>query len=554
MDIAFINQTGSPSKNKSRSTQQQIRKHVMKDIGKARRKPGRPFKQSPFHFTLEVPETLEAPDRNHSPNQTAGLATSTQDSVANSENTASRPDHLSGYTPHNPSSKSPIPYKKDQQHDFVPAVHRFWGGRMDPFIQYPIEMTHDTFRLIDHVFDDRYGNTPPFRDAWFPVGLRDPACFHQVLSNAALNIASLRKNTRAPESFESIVHHTKAVSLVKDRLDDPSKLITDELISSIVGFACYRHGIGDLAGWKLHINGVQELVSLRGGVDVLNTNRLVRLVLFWIDLGGSGTGDTVPNFPLPLVLLPKALPWSPTDPLPPDLQSMSESWRSQFPAQTEIMDIVENISRFSTYLSKAAVETRGEVYSDNGSAPMYLCPILHRLLSLSDEYAIMDIQDQGAVLREVLRLGCILYFAEIRRLCGIMAVMSMKPVEKLRSLLSVLKDHPSVWSNGFESLRPWALAMGGMEATTGEDQDWFLHELSQLPSGTTGNFDDVKGIMWYFEAHEPLFNNFLAGKTPHAGTGPHHKTRHWLQSDAEFLNLIESSDSSLTFPTNSEAS
>jgi len=89
------------------------------------------------------------------------------------------------------------------------------------------------------VFDDRYGNTPPYRDAWLPVGLTDAATFHQVLSNAALNIASLRGRESVPESRESIVHHTKAVMLVKQNMSNKLTATSDTVIASITAFACY---------------------------------------------------------------------------------------------------------------------------------------------------------------------------------------------------------------------------------------------------------------------------------------------------------------------------
>lgn len=89
------------------------------------------------------------------------------------------------------------------------------------------------------VFDDRYGNTPPYRDAWLPVGMIDAATFHQVLSNAALNLASLRARDRAPETHDSMVHHTKAVTLVKQNMSNKRTATSDSVIASITAFACY---------------------------------------------------------------------------------------------------------------------------------------------------------------------------------------------------------------------------------------------------------------------------------------------------------------------------
>jgi hypothetical protein len=111
---------------------------------------------------------------------------------------------------------------------------------MDPFIKYPIEMKHRTLELIDHMFDARYGNTPTFRERWLPVGMMDPAAFHQMLSSAYLNLASLRAGRCVLETLESMRHHAKAVELVAKRIADPKEAVTDGLLGAVGGFACYH--------------------------------------------------------------------------------------------------------------------------------------------------------------------------------------------------------------------------------------------------------------------------------------------------------------------------
>jgi hypothetical protein len=53
LDLVFITQTGP---KKTKEAQSQIRRHVMKDIGKSRRKDGK--RAMPLRFTLEVPDSL----------------------------------------------------------------------------------------------------------------------------------------------------------------------------------------------------------------------------------------------------------------------------------------------------------------------------------------------------------------------------------------------------------------------------------------------------------------------------------------------------------------
>ena len=109
------------------------------------------------------------------------------------------------------------PNNPDESSFILTSIDRVWTGRTDPFVKYPIEMNRHARQLMDDVFDDRYGNTPPFRDAWMPIGMMGPAAFRQVLSSAALNLAYLRARQSAPENLESIRHHAEAVKLVTRR-------------------------------------------------------------------------------------------------------------------------------------------------------------------------------------------------------------------------------------------------------------------------------------------------------------------------------------------------
>jgi hypothetical protein len=227
MTLVFITQTG-PAKSKKLQTQ--IRKHVMKDIGKSRRKAGHREKVTPFQFSLEVPnefETLKT-TRLIEPNDSGESALQLEEPHRSSSVDTTPPDNQLGQMI--PASEPSFP---------LPEIDRIWTGRTDPFIKYPIEMSHRTRQLVDHVFDDRYGNTPAFRDAWMPVGILDPATFHQVLSNAALNLASLRAKRWVPETLESMRYHAKAVRSINRRIGNRRDALSDGLLGAVIGFACY---------------------------------------------------------------------------------------------------------------------------------------------------------------------------------------------------------------------------------------------------------------------------------------------------------------------------
>lgn len=143
----FITQT---EPKKSKEVQSKIRKHVMKDIGKARRKETRRGK--PLQFTLEVPDSLEdlcgLPvvedlDLVEQPTQPRILEESVPPVNQNFPfifNPGASEDSV------RPSIKPHATYPTH----VISSIERVWTGRMDPFINYPIEMDRRSLELIDH--------------------------------------------------------------------------------------------------------------------------------------------------------------------------------------------------------------------------------------------------------------------------------------------------------------------------------------------------------------------------------------------------------------------
>ncbi|RDW67554.1 hypothetical protein BP6252_08950 [Coleophoma cylindrospora] len=222
-DLDFVTQTGNAPND--RATQTRIRRHVMRDVSRLTRKDG---STRSLQWELAVPEILEHEPQSGlyepaDPTPNIGFSTG---SPIGRDNALGRlfPSHVNN--------------SRGEQH--ISIVDRLGAGRMDPFIKYPIEMTNQTYQLVDDFFDDRYGNLAPFRDTWFPVGLNDAASFYQVLSNAALNVNNVRHNTTGAESVHSLKYHTKALNLVRRRISDLGEATSDGLISTICGFACYK--------------------------------------------------------------------------------------------------------------------------------------------------------------------------------------------------------------------------------------------------------------------------------------------------------------------------
>ncbi|TAQ91467.1 hypothetical protein B7494_g162 [Chlorociboria aeruginascens] len=475
--LAFIPQSGT---GKDKSSLTQIKKHVMKDIGKARRKNVR---KKLIEIPLEIPETIEDFNSTSSVEDLQldyGLSTHIPGDVALRE--APTDNRSSFEKPPSPSTAMVSAVRGSPwQEGFNTQIERLWVG----------------------LFDDRYNNTPPFRHAWLPLGLMDAASFHQVLSNAALDLMGLRKNSKIPETIESITHHSLAVKMVAQRVSSLNKATIDGVIAAISGICCYSFKTWNLDNWYTHMKGVREIIRLRGGIDSLNSNPRLRHCVSWSDIPGACSLDIKPMFPLPTISL-SALPPVPLyhgisqTSLP--AAYISNTWRSNYPRLFEIMQIMKDIRSFTLYTTREVRQNNGQIYHDGEFGPDHILPLIHRLLSLAS-----DIHDEYHSPLQAVRLACILYLHEIRRLFGILAVVPDLHTTKLKALL---EDETLDWTR-LNLLKAWCIAMGAMESR-GPKRQWFIQRLhmsmEELDIGTEEELETkLEQVLWYKDVHTLMF-------------------------------------------------
>ena len=173
------------------------------------------------------------------------------------------------------------------------------------------------------------------------------------------------------------------------------------------------------------------------------------------------------------------------------------------------MNIMDDLLVFSDHLAKEVIRTNGKVYRDGVFAAMEILPLLHRLLSLSG--AAVNITERESIVLQACRLASILYLAEIRRLFGVMGIVSEFQTEKLRNILESSADD---W-NDFGLLKMWCLAMGAMESS-GSLRNWYIIVLVKEGEklGIRG-WDEIerqlRGVLWYEHVHTPIFRGLYDG-------------------------------------------
>jgi hypothetical protein len=111
--FAFVNLTGP--KISDRKTKSLVKRHVMIDIGKKRRKPHPPKKQ----------DLLQALSESIARTRAIALSHSEGNSDTNEE--------------------LPI-----LEYEYTPFISRFSSSRLDPFTKYPVKLTRRIGALLDH--------------------------------------------------------------------------------------------------------------------------------------------------------------------------------------------------------------------------------------------------------------------------------------------------------------------------------------------------------------------------------------------------------------------
>lgn len=172
--FAFVTHTGPPSR--SPGTQRLVRSHVMRHVGKSRRK-GRRVKAPLLEYSLSVPDepfwdgaSLQPPQQSFLNQSTADRLTLSpdQDPEHDSDAGPSISSHEASYVsprsinrfqqkvtqyaqnPRQVPGNDPSESLGSQNGEIVARIERLWVGRSDPFARYPIKMNLRAHELIDH--------------------------------------------------------------------------------------------------------------------------------------------------------------------------------------------------------------------------------------------------------------------------------------------------------------------------------------------------------------------------------------------------------------------
>ncbi|KAL2070217.1 hypothetical protein VTL71DRAFT_13243 [Oculimacula yallundae] len=383
----------------------------------------------------------------------------------------------------------------------LPSPQTILGaGRVDPFGNYPIPISINERWLLDQVNTSDRLIFKTFRNSWLPTALQDPATFHQFLANVSLNLYQIQGQTR--NKTMAVHHHAIALRTVNGVLSDPARNTSDGIIASVVTFVCYCVTQDDLAGFDVHIDGLVNIIRLRGGLETLDY--CLRLMVFGVDLAGACRRDSRPKFPAPHHLI-QAIQGEFRSKLigklsPNHVTSRSlRPWANAVSGNALLITALDNLLKAINYTK---IQTaRGENWIGLKLIVFWVDPIVHDLLGQGAEAQPTD----KSVVHEAIRLGLILFLFKLRRICGQLAVSTTFFVTKLRRLTSTMAGK-MMWRTS-ERMLTWVLFVGMLESWQTEDEEWYV-ETAAMAAHSQGlnSWDDIMDAVKNFPWIEGVFD------------------------------------------------
>ena len=430
-DFAFV-EVDSNGRVTDKNHLHTIRKHIMKDIGKARR---RPIPSSPKPMC---------------------------------KSKATRAKRV----------KSSQVYKARGCESFVPLPRTgpLGSGRMNPFQAYPVPVDMELLFLIDHLHTCSDAHLRPFKDTWYPISVSDPAFFYEILSNISAYVFALRNADRnGAECAQSLALHSKAISSIRARLLDPVLGISDGIIGCVLAFASFSHRTNDWVEYDIHMAALYRIIEVRGGISCLSPNPILRRLISGVDLAGTCFLEKPkPLFPLPTISNASSAVNTLLWPVPQPPCSHESIWRHAFGAKSPLLPAFHDITMFIMTLKSDLTRNDHPLSIDQ-----------HTMSTLIDQLEqcfkpVLDITEDNLV-EECCRLAALLLLENLSSHIGVLGSRLSKTddcnitanAQKLHTILVVDLCYKK-WLL-FKPLLNWIASLAAISTPNEEIRHDFLH-------------------------------------------------------------------------------
>ncbi|KAE9364845.1 hypothetical protein N431DRAFT_489314 [Stipitochalara longipes BDJ] len=204
------------------------------------------------------------------------------------------------------------------------------GGDRDPFSSLPIPTVQYTEILLRHwiinlspvlcTLESAAKKTPnPVTEILIPLAISDAAMFYALIAfSSSLMDARSRRNS---PSTTTLLHRGSAIRLLQESMNDKLQAVSDKVLATICLVSCSHIIFRDHPEHRSHVEGINQIVALRGGIETLKALPVIYWLVIWSDNFRSLYTSTAPQYKLS----PCPIPHPALSPSPPPsfLQNLS---------------------------------------------------------------------------------------------------------------------------------------------------------------------------------------------------------------------------------------
>lgn len=141
---------------------------------------------------------------------------------------------------------------------------------------------------VDSVPVDIYKRSSILKSGWFSAALTSEGLMHSVLCSIALHRYAMGLGPFLDISY----HKARAVSAVNAMLSDPESRTSDANIGAVFNLMCVEESLNqplikhnetkegeELDQRIIHLNGLKEMVRMRGGIGALESKTLAGFMM-----------------------------------------------------------------------------------------------------------------------------------------------------------------------------------------------------------------------------------------------------------------------------------
>ncbi|KAK6543234.1 hypothetical protein TWF694_000002 [Orbilia ellipsospora] len=462
--LAFINVT-HPSALKQHSTE--IRKHVMRDIGHARRR-------------TKVKDVRRM-------RKTTATITNAEKSLTNAMRIRSVSDDR--------TERQVLCHMAQLARRYGPLDEK----NLHAFL-YPMEMGEPQLQTIRNLFSQTSRpRRRPLLSIWFALMATDVGAFHLLLASSYLASGCSIPGNNTPSvpyqknNTTALLYYNKSIVSVKKRILQSNASSDDGLIIALLSFLCYNVKIQNFEQWNIHIIGLERLIALRGGIDTLD-NAYTRLLIIWQDLCGAAAIDVSPRFPLSPDLNFYAA-YKGLGTRSSIFRSNLEGLRITSPSFEETINVLEFMAGVSIFIKDGAAD---ETFWDNDiQTTQLIINLVHKALSLPrmepESVYLCALLTPDLIIREVLRGSMIIFLALLKVRSG----FSMAPLELVKHISSLrfFLSLPTINWSFIPELKLWVLFICSFGPSSG-DREWSVsHIKGEMLKHRLSNSADVLKVV-----------------------------------------------------------